>query len=202
MGDEHTSETDTQDEVEKTESGQGGARAGKTDELATLQAEVKKLQAAHEKLQSELEAREKRIKELNSESAGRRVENKTLQETLEEIKTALEAERKQREDAEKAAQDAAKQAERTKVIGELAAKYKLPAKVAERLTGETPDELEADAKALADELGPARTKGGKTGSTGNSAWTGGLTLEAIADMSPDEINEHWDEVSKLLSAGS
>lgn len=198
MGEKHESETDdTQDknEVEKTESGQGGTQADATTELTKLQAEVKRLQ-------SELAARESRIKELNSESAGRRVENKTLQETLEEIKTALEAERKQRADAEKAAQDAAKQAERTKVIGDLATKYKLPAKVAERLTGETPEELEADAQALAEELGTARTQGGKGGSAGNSAWTGGVTKESIKNMSADEINERWDEVSKLLESDS
>lgn len=196
MGEKHESETDdTQDknEVEKTESGQGGTQADSNGELATLQAEVKRLQ-------SELAARESRIKELNSESAGRRVENKTLQETLEDIKTALEAERKQRADAEKAAQDAAKQAARTKVIGELATKYKLPAKVAERLAGETPEEMEADAKTLAEELGTARTQGGKGGSAGNSAWAGGVTKESIKNMSADEINERWEEVSKLLES--
>lgn len=195
MSDEHTSEMDKQDQVEKTDTGQGGSQAGATGELEKLQAEMKRLQA-------ELEAREKRIKELNSESASRRVENKTLQETLEEIRQALEEERKQREEAQRAAQEAARQAERAKVIAELAAKYKLPPKVAERLAGETPEQLEADAQALAEELGRAGRVAGVKTSPANSTWTGGLTLEAIKSMSPDEINEHWDEVSRLLSGGS
>lgn len=195
MSDEKQAETaNTHDTGETPANSQGRSPAGTSDELATLRSEIAQLRA-------DLEAREARLKEVNQESASRRHENKTLQETLEDIKAALEAERKQRADAEKAAQDAAKQAERTRVIGELATKYKLPAKVAERLAGETPEELEADAQALAEELGTARTQGGKGGSAGNSAWSGGLTRESLETMSPAQINERWDEVSKLLESG-
>lgn len=176
-----------------TASGQGGTQSA-NDELAQLRQEIKTLK-------DELEKRETRISELNSESAGRRVENKTLLTTLEEIKAALEAEKKQREQAEQQAAATAKKAERDKLVAELAAKYKLPPKVAERLAGETPEDMDADAKALAEELAGARGRGASAASAGNSAWEGGLTREALSKMSTDEINRRWDEVAKLLESG-
>lgn len=176
-----------------TVSGQSGTQST-NDELAKLRQEVTALKA-------ELEKRETRISELNSESAGRRVENKTLLTTLEEIKTALEAEQKKREQAEQQAAATAKKAERDKRVAELASKYKLPPTVAARLTGETLDDMDADAKALAEELAGARGRGASAASAGNSAWEGGLTREALEKMSPDEINRRWDEVSKLLESG-
>lgn len=196
MSDEKQAETaNTQDTGETPANSQGRSQAGTSDELATLRSEIAQLRA-------DLEAREARLKEVNQESASRRHENKTLQETLEGIKAALEAERKQREEAETAKREAERQAERQKAISTAANKFNLPEAVAELLKGETPEELEAHAKALAESLGAARPAGGgKTGSAGNSAWQGGLTRDSLATMSAEQINERWDEVSKLLESG-
>lgn len=195
MSDEKQAETaNTHDTGETPANGQGRSPAGTSDELATLRSEIAQLRA-------DLEAREARLKEVNQESASRRHENKTLQETLEGIKAALEAERKQREEAETAKREAERQAERQKVISATAAKFKLPEAVAELLRGETPEELEAHAQTLADSMGARPAGGGRTGSAGNSAWQGGLTRDSLATMSAEQINERWDEVSKLLESG-
>lgn len=162
-------------------------QAGASDERVRLEQEIARLQ--------------KRIKELNAESAERRVNNKTLQEQLAAIQQMLEDERNARLEAERKAQEAKRAAERAKAVSDLAAKYGLPPAVAERLTGETPEELEADAQKLAAELatlGRGAAKG-VTPSPANSTWSSSLTLETIRNMTPEQINERWDEVQRILS---
>lgn len=98
---------------------------------------------------------------LRSEEAKRyRRELRQTQQQLEEATKAmnavtakLEAAEKARADAEAAVAKASAEAARTQMITEIAAQYKLTPTLAKRLQGTTKEELEADAKSLAAELG-------------------------------------------------
>lgn len=98
-------------------------------------------------------AREKLTK-ANSEAAGYRTKLREAEKKLENVKTLEEVDalindlKAEREQAEQQAAAAA----RDLLIENIALKYKLPAKLANRLVGETREEIEADAKELAAEF--------------------------------------------------
>lgn len=76
----------------------------------------------------------------------------------------------------------------------VAAKHKLPPALAERLRGAMEEEMEADAKALLEQL----PKPGGNVSPANPGGGVALTLEDIKRMSPEEINRRWDEVKRVM----
>lgn len=85
----------------------------------------------------------------------------------------------------------------------VAMKYKLPEALADRLKGETQEELEEDAKALAALIvKPESSEAEKKPVTGIDptapSGTLKLTREAIEKMSPAEINKNWEAVSAAL----
>lgn len=90
-----------------------------------------------------------------------------MEETTKTLKTLadeLKAEKEARLAAEAAATKAKADADRTQMITEIATQYKLSAALAKRLQGSTKEELEADAKALAAEVGTPNGNGqGKQG---------------------------------------
>ena len=83
---------------------------------------------------------------------------------------------------------------------EVAKAHNLPEAMAERLQGESKDELETDAKTLSESLGP----GPKVGSATNPATDRSkpFTRAEIKAMSPQEINDNWGQISKQLTDGS
>ncbi len=82
----------------------------------------------------------------------------------------------------------------------VAAKYGLPDALADRLKGETPEELEEDAKALAAlVVKPAEKPQPPQISPTAPTQTPRLTREAIEKMSATEINKNWDAIQASLS---
>lgn len=97
-----------------------------------------------------------RLHEVNEEAKKYRLEAKTLKQEVAALSTQigdvqklLELERQQREAAQAQAVTAAKKA--------AAIKFGLPEAMAERFKGNTPEEIEADAKALAELLPKPQT---------------------------------------------
>lgn len=146
-------------------------------------------------------------------------ERKAWQQQLEEEKrkaamTEAEKLRTEKEEADKRAQAALQTANERIMRTEIraaaqaagidpdvaAALIKDGVEVNER--GEVTGVKEAVAKLLADKPhlktggAPADKSGGDFGKGGGGNVT--LTLDQVAQMSPDEINRRWDEVSKLL----
>jgi hypothetical protein len=70
-----------------------------------------------------------------------------------QLTAQLEQERSARQQAESAAQTAAAESARAQHVTEIALRYKLPTELAKRLQGNTPAEIEADAKQLTKSLG-------------------------------------------------
>lgn len=92
------------------------------------------------------------LKKANAEAAKYR---KTAEQIEQERKAKEEAEMTALEKANKRAADLEaqiKQMERSRMQSEIAAKVGLPAKLANRLQGETPEEMEADARAILEDL--------------------------------------------------
>jgi hypothetical protein len=140
-----------------------------------------------------------RVKKANDEAKNRRLENKALRSELATVKTqlteianAFKAEKEARETAQREALAASRKA--------AAIKFGLPEKFAERLTGATPAEIEADAESLAKELPakPAPNNGTPPASPGNPAAPPTLTIDQINAMTPDQINANWEAVQKVL----
>ena len=106
--------------------------------VAVSKAEFDKLQAALKEANKEAAARRKRLEELEAQEAQRKEAEMTETEKANKRAGELEAKLKAYERAEmqRAAAD----------------KVKLPAALATRLQGNTPEELEADAKALLETL--------------------------------------------------
>jgi hypothetical protein len=83
----------------------------------------------------------------------------------------------------------------------IAKKYNLPDALANRLAGETEEEMDADGQALAGVIGkqtptsPTAPVVSPTSPTGVTT----LTEDSIRKMSPEEINKNWDAVSAALS---
>jgi hypothetical protein len=131
-----------------------------------------------EDLKAELARVQAALKEANSEAAGRRKKLEAFE--------AAEAKRKESEMSElqKAQAKLAeyetriKAHDREKVQAEIAAKTGLPAAFASRLKGETPEELEADAKSLLEALPkPAGKQTPTLNPTNPAGASGGLTQE-------------------------
>ena len=114
-----------------------------TEKVEVSKAEFEKMQAALKEANKEAAARRKRLEELEAAEAKRK-----------------EAEMTETEKAQKRAQELEaklKAYELTEMQRAAAEKAGLPAQLAKRLQGSTAEELEADAKALADTL-PKPTK--------------------------------------------
>jgi hypothetical protein len=127
----------------------GEAQKGAGEQSKTLT--VEELQAENEKLA-------KALKDANKEAANRRKKldeyEKAEQAKAEAEKTDLQ---KAHERAEKA--EAEKKALELKVMRrDVAAKYSLPEALIDRLKGETPEELEEDAKSLLEGLPKGEVK--------------------------------------------
>ena len=114
-----------------------------TEKVEVSKAEFEKMQAALKEANKEAAARRKRLEELEAAEAKRKEAEMTEAEKAQKRAQELEAKLKAYE------------------LGELqraaAEKAGLPAQLAKRLQGSTAEELEADAKALADTL-PKPTK--------------------------------------------
>jgi hypothetical protein len=83
---------------------------------------------------------------------------------------------------------------------EIAKKAGLSEALADRIQGGSPEEMEADAKRLAESLGPGPSVG-----TGTNPPTGAkrpLTRADIKAMSPEEIAANWDQIKAQLKDGS
>jgi anthranilate phosphoribosyltransferase len=105
-----------------------------------------------EDIQAELERTRAALKKANGEAAKYR---KTAEQVEQERKDKEEAEMTALEKANKRAADLEAELNRTKresLQKEIAAKVGLPARLATRLQGETPEEMEADAKAILEDL--------------------------------------------------
>jgi hypothetical protein len=83
---------------------------------------------------------------------------------------------------------------------EIAKKAGLPEALSSRIQGATPEEMVADAKRLAEAMGP----GPKVGE-GTNPPTGAkkpYTRADVKKMTPDEITANWDQISAQLKDGS
>ena len=127
-----------------------------------------------EQLQAQLADRDKRIRELNRESAERR---KKLDQFEAEAKAKADAEMTELEKAQKRAAELEEELARRDLAEKkraIAAKVGLPDGLALRLVGATDEELEKDAKALLETLPkpekpkPGATNPGAGGSTGET----------------------------------
>jgi hypothetical protein len=101
---------------------------------------------------AELEKIRKALKDANAEAARHR---KTAEQVAADEAKRKEAEMTELQKAQKRADEAearAQQLERTSLQREAAANTGLPAKLADRLKGETLEEMEADAKAILEDL--------------------------------------------------
>jgi len=114
-----------------------------TETVAVSKAEFDKMQAALKEANRESAQRRKRLEELEAQEASRK--EAAMTETEKATKRAAELEAK------------LKAYERTDAQRKVAEKVGLPAALATRLQGETPEELESDAKALLETL-PKPTK--------------------------------------------
>ena len=83
---------------------------------------------------------------------------------------------------------------------EIAKKAGLSEALADRLQGSTPEEMEADAKRLAEAMGPGPKVGDGTNPPNGAKKP--LTRADLKKMSPDEINANWDQISSQLKDGS
>jgi len=85
-----------------------------------------------------------------------------------------------------------------KVLTELG----LPLSLADRIFGETEEEIRQDAEELKKLLGlQANTKVGAPTNPAGGKQTRVFTREEIARMSPEEINKNWDIISEALRQG-
>ncbi len=83
---------------------------------------------------------------------------------------------------------------------EIAKKAGLADSLADRLQGTTPEELEADAKSLAEALGPGPSIG-----AGTNPPTGAkrpFTRADLKKMSSEEITTNWNQIRSQLKDGS
>lgn len=83
---------------------------------------------------------------------------------------------------------------------EIAKNAGLPEALSSRLQGETKEELEADAKKLAEAMGPGPAVG-----SGTNPPTGAkkpFTRADIKKMKPEEIAANWPQISAQLKDGS
>jgi multidrug efflux pump subunit AcrA (membrane-fusion protein) len=174
--------------------GAGAGDGGGTPDVATLQAELARAQAA--------------LREANREAAERRKRLQSLEQAEQERKVA------QLSEAEKAAAEAGRakslEAELRKVragyeVAKAASKVGVPEELAARLVDVEFDEagqpVNVEARltemlARFPHLRPAAAS-----NTANPGRKPGLTLADIDKMSASEVNARWDEVQAALKAG-
>lgn len=158
---------------------------------------------------------EAEIKKLREESAKRRVENNELKRTVSELEPIVDEFNKIKESQKT---EAEKQAER---VAELEAKLQQQAAAIERQKKEASllsmgiqsdvipllnvDSLDfSDAEKLTAQLAPFTNKkpAAQTPAPANGGQDKALTLEAINNMSREEMLNNWDAVQKTLNANS
>lgn len=122
------------------------------------------------------------IRRLRDESAKRRTENKDLTARLQALEDANKTEEQKREERASTAESRAASAEAKLLKFEVAAAANLPLKYAGRLQGSTKEELAADAKQLAEDLGLA-----DGGSTGGSGFSGGVRRPVTAPKTMNDL---------------
>lgn len=122
---------------------------------------------------------------IKTEHAAMKAENDALKTENADLKTKVADQGGKLKDSQKA---------------EIAKAAGLPEGLASRLQGETKEALEADAKKLAESLGP----GPKVGD-GTNPPTGAkkpYTRADIKRMTPEEITANWDQIKSQLKDGS
>lgn len=151
----------------------GGENGEDPEGRGSKQAVLQDLARERDKRQ-ELEAR---LKELtDAEEERKRAE----MSELEKAQADLEKERTERE----AAQSELNKQNQERLRTSIASEMKLPAAMAGRISGGTEEEMRADAKALAEALGPY------TGPPDNSQGSGGAKTAPAATLT-DALNAHY-----------
>jgi hypothetical protein len=107
--------------------------------------------------------------------------------------TALKADLADRDGKLRDSETRAMKAEIAKAAG-------LPEGLADRLQGTTPEELEADAKRLAEAMGPGPAVGAGTAPPVEAKRP--LTRADIKKMTPEEITANWPQIKSQLKDGS
>ena len=146
MADEQQAATPAAEQVQETQ--------GQPENAAQLDATASGEQAARTFTQADVDRmiadrldRERKHSETKAQKAREEGERKAAEEQG-QYQKLYEAERAKAT----AAEQRARELELASLRRDAAAKFALPAKLAERLKGETPEELEADAKAIAADL--------------------------------------------------
>ena len=83
---------------------------------------------------------------------------------------------------------------------DVATAFKLPEKLASRLSGTSKEELEADAKKLLEEIGPKEPVGG-AGSPASETKKP-ISRDAIKQMTPQQIIDNMDQIKAQMADGS
>lgn len=151
---------------------------------------------------AELEKIRKALKEANAEAAKHR---KAAEAAEAERKAKAEAEMTELQKVAKRAEEleaALKGERKARLQQEAAAKVGLPAKLASRLQGETPEELEEDAKAILESLPkPAKPQPGPVANPGGNGQQG-ETLEQQLARIHGQSTGAWDiEVARKRGGG-
>lgn len=134
---------------------------------------------------------QKRIAELSGEARDRRLAGKEKSQEVTTLQQKLDDLTKKFEESEKKALAAQQTAERQKI----AAEFKLPSEMADRLRGETAEELRADATALAKLIPQGTTT--RSASVGNNSDSRKPTLEDFDNITDAAtINRMWEEMNK------
>lgn len=153
------------------------------------------------------------VEQLRREAAGYRTQ---LKEAADKLKAFEDADMSERQKLQKqldalrkeqeSAQAALRQERARLAVVKAAAKYNIPASLAEKLVevefddDGNPKDVEAAVKKLAAEY-PQLVQGGGGGSPTNpaSGKKTTLTREDVQKMTAEEINARWDEVKEVLS---
>ena len=134
-----------------------------------------------------------RFKEVNEARKKSEEKLEKLTETIDRLKGALTEKEEEESDkiaelvkAQEELERRLNQTEREKLLLEVAQKYNLPSKLTGRLQGETREELEADAKELAEFISEDKKKGPPPppGPTDEDD-----VLEDVRNMDPEEIRK-------------
>lgn len=100
------------------------------------------------------------VDKLRKEAAGHRTKANELKEELQKVKDAAKSEQQRLEERASTAEGRADKAEKSLVRLKVAQALKLPEELAERLVGETEDELKEDGKKLLKLAGGGTSSGG------------------------------------------
>lgn len=134
---------------------------------------------------------QKRIAKLSGEARDRRLDGKEKSQEVTTLQKQLDDLTKKFEESQKLALEAQQTAERQKI----AAEHKLPPEMADRLRGNTAEELRADAATLAKMLPQGTTT--RSASVGNNSDSRKPTLEDFDNITDAAtINRMWEEMNK------